>query len=201
MNTGINSEATKECGWQAGIIILDIAHWIAHNKAAGHNIHDGKAWTYNTAEAYSKLYKDFGISMDSAKRALKKLVVAGYLEKGEYNKSPYDRTAWYTLTEKGEKSCNLDYGEEKNNVDSESANLHNREGGDAQSVERICPSLPTIHTTKYTENRASVQSTSMVCNIKTHGISRAMTAEREAELNRQFDERAKNQHRKLTKRK
>ncbi len=80
------------------IFLENIKFWILNNLANERNIHDGRCWTYNTLAAFQKLFPFW------TKRQLEVIinnaVSANLLVKGNYNKSPYDRTVWYALTEK-----------------------------------------------------------------------------------------------------
>lgn len=92
--------AACEVGVNAAIIVQGIYFWCQHNEANEKNIHDGRAWTYNSVAAFHKLYPY--MSEKTIQRTLRKLVDDGYLITGNFNQTPYDRTKWYALTEKGE---------------------------------------------------------------------------------------------------
>ena len=90
-----DGDVAKDVGVKAAVLYWNIEWWVRKNEANGTNLHDGKYWTYNSREAFSRL---FGfMSPDAIKRALKKLRDKGYIEMGEFNESPYDRTRWYTV--------------------------------------------------------------------------------------------------------
>jgi hypothetical protein len=67
-----------------------------YNLAKRQNIHDGKVWTYRTAEELHLQYPEF--SRASIARYLQKLEDMGAIESGNFNKHKYDRTKWYTVT-------------------------------------------------------------------------------------------------------
>lgn len=90
-----DGDVAEDVGVNAAVIYWNIEWWVRHNAANGTNFHDGKYWTYNSRKAFSEL---FGfMSSDAIERALKKLKDKGYIEVGEFNDSPYDRTRWYTV--------------------------------------------------------------------------------------------------------
>lgn len=87
-------------GLNASAILENIAHWCEHNAANNSNLHDGHYWTYNSTKAFSELFPYMTVNV--IRTALKKLKDNGLILTGNYNKSAYDRTMWYTLTEKAE---------------------------------------------------------------------------------------------------
>ena len=91
-------EIAKEYGINAAVILENIRFWVAHNEANGTNFNDGRYWTYNSAKAFEQLFPE--IKPFAVRTALKTLEESGLIMTGNYNKVPYDRTKWYTLTDK-----------------------------------------------------------------------------------------------------
>lgn len=87
-------------GTNAALILENISYWCEHNAANNSNLHDGHYWTYNSTKAFGELFPYMTINVIRA--SLKKLKDNGLILTGNYNKSAYDRTMWYTLTEKAE---------------------------------------------------------------------------------------------------
>lgn len=87
-------------GANAALILENISYWCEHNAANNANLHDGRYWTYNSTKAFGELFPYMTINVIRA--SLKKLKDNGLILTGNYNKSAYDRTMWYTLTEKAE---------------------------------------------------------------------------------------------------
>lgn len=77
----------------AAVIHQNIKFWCAKNRANGRHFYDNHYWTYNSRKAFKELFPF--LSDQSIKSALKRLETAGYIMKGNYNKSTYDRTLWY----------------------------------------------------------------------------------------------------------
>ncbi len=91
-------EIAEAYGLNEAIILNNIRFWVIHNEANGTNFHDGCYWTYNSMKAFEKLFpymKPFAI-----RTALKTLEENGLIITGNYNKSSYDRTKWYALSDK-----------------------------------------------------------------------------------------------------
>lgn len=86
-------------GVNAAIILNNMYFWVEKNKANETNFHDGRYWTYNSVKAFSKLFPY--LTPRAIGTALKKLIDDGLVVTGNYNKSSYDRTLWYAITEKG----------------------------------------------------------------------------------------------------
>lgn len=95
----LNVEVAKECGVNAAVLFTDIARKVEHNRESEMNLHDGRYWTFDSMKALSEQFPYF--TERQVKTALKKLEDSGLIMTGNYNKTPFDRTKWYALTEKG----------------------------------------------------------------------------------------------------
>lgn len=87
-------------GTNAALILENISYWCEHNAANNTNLYDGHYWTYNSTKAFGQLFPYMTVNV--IRTALKKLKDNGLILTGNFNKSAYDRTTWYTLTEKAE---------------------------------------------------------------------------------------------------
>lgn len=87
-----------EIGLEEAIILKDLHYIINSNRGKEHYERDGKVWTYITLENFTKRFP----YMNKTKiwRTLAKLEEEGYIIKGEYNKISYDKTTWYSLSDK-----------------------------------------------------------------------------------------------------
>ena len=84
-------------GVEAAVLLYNIRFWLDKNKANQHNIHDGRIWTYNSQEAWLKLFPY--LTRSKVQRITRDLSEKGILLRGNYNKSPFDKTTWYSLNE------------------------------------------------------------------------------------------------------
>ena len=100
MEHHFNVELAKEYGILEAIILNNLQHWIEKNRANGKNYHDGHYWMYNSAKAFSELFPY--ASQKQIRKALQNLIAEGIIQTGNYNKNPYNRTLWYSFTEKGD---------------------------------------------------------------------------------------------------
>ena len=93
-----DTEIAKEFGIEESIILQNMLFWTEKNKANQRHFYEGRYWTYNSVRAFSELFP----YMTDAKirRSLKRLEEAGMIITGRFNKVNYDRTLWYSLTEK-----------------------------------------------------------------------------------------------------
>jgi hypothetical protein len=64
----------EEYGIDAAVLLHNLIFWTEQNAANGKHIHDGRAWTFNSAAAFAKLFSY--LSVDRVKRTLKVLVDA-----------------------------------------------------------------------------------------------------------------------------
>ena len=87
-----------EYGVEEAVLLQNIYFWVKHNEVNNTNFHDGRYWTFNSAKAFTEFFPFWNEL--KIKRMLKKLEEKGALLTGNYNKIPYDRTKWYTLSDK-----------------------------------------------------------------------------------------------------
>lgn len=92
-------EIAQEYGINAAVILQNLAYWIEKNRANEQNYFDGHYWTYNSNKAFEKLFPY--LSAKQIRSTIDKLIEHGLIITGNYNKSAYDRTLWYAITEKG----------------------------------------------------------------------------------------------------
>lgn len=95
-----NVNVATELGIPAAVMLSHFQFWCEKNRANKRHEHDGLYWTYNTVSAFEELFPY--LTRSAIKTAIKKLVDAGYLVSGSFNKSAYDRTKWYAVTEQAE---------------------------------------------------------------------------------------------------
>ena len=81
-------------GADVAIFVHNLVYWVEKNAANGKNFHDGRYWTYNTMEAFVRLYPLW--SRDQIKRIIKRCEELGLILTGDYNKDRRDRTKWYS---------------------------------------------------------------------------------------------------------
>jgi len=101
MNHSFNIEVAIDYGVHEAILLENIFFWVEKNKANGQSFHDGYYWTYNSSKAFSELFPYF--TERQIGYALKKLENNDLILTANYNKLKYDRTKWYSVTEKARK--------------------------------------------------------------------------------------------------
>lgn len=84
-------------GVDEAIMLQNIIYWINKNAANGKAFHDGRYWTYCSAEGFVKLFPFW--SAPQIRRILKSLEDQGAIVSGSYNDNKYDRTKWYALSD------------------------------------------------------------------------------------------------------
>ena len=92
-------EIAEQYGINAAILLENIGFWTAQSEANEINFHDGSYWTFNSCRALQELFPY--MSKRQIHSALEKLINDGLIVTGNFNKVAYDRTLWYTLTQKG----------------------------------------------------------------------------------------------------
>lgn len=97
MNYSFNVTIANRVGVEKAVLIENIAFWIKKNMANRKNFYDGKYWTYNSSKAFHELFPFWNAK--KIQRMLKSLEDEGILLSGNYNKSKYDQTKWYTIND------------------------------------------------------------------------------------------------------
>lgn len=98
MQHSFDTKIAETVGVHAAIILNNIAHWVVKNATDESHYHDGYYWTYSSITAFEKLFPY--MTRAQIRYALKKLEEAELIIKGDYNSAKFDRTMWYTLSEK-----------------------------------------------------------------------------------------------------
>jgi len=96
-------------GIPEAIIIHHFQHWISINKRLGRNFKDGKTWTYQTHEEICAHFPY--LSKEEVRETIERLATGKsrrsksdelefepVLIKGNFNKTPFDKTTWYAFS-------------------------------------------------------------------------------------------------------
>lgn len=100
MIANVNEQLWVNYDLDTAVFLDTIAYWIKKNAAnkQQRNFHEGRYWTYNSLDAYTVMFP--GWSKDTIRRIIKNCVKNGLLLVGNFNKKSYDRTGWYSLSDK-----------------------------------------------------------------------------------------------------
>jgi hypothetical protein len=110
MEHSFNTRLACKLGVPAAILLKQFAFWVQKNEANNRNFIDGKYWTYNSQKAFTEMFPY--LSRSIIRGALDTLIKEGYLLKGNFNRLGYDRTTWYTITDKAKAAVQYDDKEE-----------------------------------------------------------------------------------------
>lgn len=94
-----NAAVAAEVGANAATIFHSICFWVYHNQKNRTNFRDGKFWVYNSKKAWAEYYPN--MNEMQVRFALDKLEKNRYVVSACYNENRFDRTKWYSVTEKG----------------------------------------------------------------------------------------------------
>lgn len=97
-NYSFDTELAFLIGVDEAIMVNNLAFWISHNQVNDRNFHEGRYWTYNSVEAFTLLFPFW--STKQLRRIMDSLYSQGVVMKGNFNKNQFDRTGWYSLTDK-----------------------------------------------------------------------------------------------------
>ena len=93
MNHSFNVEIATQYGIEKAILIENFFFWVSKNKANNKNMYEGRAYTYNTAEAFAELFPY--MTESKIARLLREMEQDGLIISRQFGK--YDRTKSYTL--------------------------------------------------------------------------------------------------------
>ena len=98
MNHSFDIDIATYFGVNVAVLLENIAHWTNYHSLNQTNFHEGRYWVYNTHDAFLKLFPY--MTPKSLRTAINKCIDHGLLIKGRFNKKKYDRTTWYSLTDR-----------------------------------------------------------------------------------------------------
>ena len=98
----------KDVGVEEAIMFSNIFFWVKLNEKNrdSYHFHENKYWMYNAVRDFTEQYSFWTVS--NIRRILNNLEKRGYIETGVFNKFGYDKTKWYTLTEKATNKAETD---------------------------------------------------------------------------------------------
>lgn len=102
-------------GVDESIMIANLQFWIRKNEANGKHYHDGRFWTYNSIDAFTKLFPFW--TARQIRRVLKSLEDKGVIVTGNFNTSAYDRTTWYAFGDSFLQKSQMHFTETSNGKD------------------------------------------------------------------------------------
>jgi len=91
-------DLAKQHGVNAAIFLNNIAFWIQKNVANKRHLKDGSFWTYNSQEAFTKLFPYW--SRQNIRTIINYCLKNDLIVLGNFNDKSYDKTTWYSLTDK-----------------------------------------------------------------------------------------------------
>ena len=97
MDYSFNGEIARRYGVDEAVFIHNLYWWIMKNEANGRHYHDGRSWTYNSMEAFAKLFPFW--NSRKVRHMIEKLENAGALLVGNFNRDGRDRTRWFSLSD------------------------------------------------------------------------------------------------------
>lgn len=124
-------DIAKQFGVLEAILLHYFEFWIQKNKANNTNFHDGHYWTYNSLSAFVEMFPY--ASKSKICTALNNLEKEGLIVTSNYNKSSYDRTKWYRLTDKGFAVLSAETVEKLDFLNLDNRESENRKSNDKKS--------------------------------------------------------------------
>lgn len=98
MDHAFNVKVATDFDVNTAIFLQNLKFWTLHNLAHKQNIHDGRAWAYYTLEGLTLLFPYWSIRQ--VRVMIDNCIKNDLIIKSNHNKTKYDRTCWYALTDK-----------------------------------------------------------------------------------------------------
>ena len=95
MQYSFDVQEALDYGVDEAIMIWNLRFCILKNKANGKHFYEGRTWTYNTNEAFQKLFPFW--KKGAIERLLIRMLEKNIIVKGNFNTNKYDRTCWYAF--------------------------------------------------------------------------------------------------------
>ena len=93
-----NTKIAKKLGMVEAVLLDNIERTINKHSANGENFYNDRYWIYGSSKAFAEIFPY--LSRQQIARALKRLVDDGWLIKDNFNIDKFDRTSWYSLSNK-----------------------------------------------------------------------------------------------------
>lgn len=87
----------EKVGFENAGFLQDIAYWLDYNKSSGINYVDGRYWSFSTQDELCDRHPYW--TRKQVQRIIKNCRDNGWLLVGNFNKNPYDRTNWYSVSD------------------------------------------------------------------------------------------------------
>ena len=101
MEHAFNTNVAAKYDVPIAIFLNNFKFWTLSNLANKKHIHDGLCWTYNTVQAFGKIFNYW--TRHQIEHLLSKCEKEGLIVSSNYNDHKYDRKKWYALTAKAYK--------------------------------------------------------------------------------------------------
>jgi hypothetical protein len=186
MNHNYDVNIATKFGTNVATFLNHMEFWTTWAVANLKNYHDGRFWIYNTIEAFQQIFPYW--STDQINRIIRKCVKNDLLVKGNYNQKGYDRTCWYSLTDKAlcffpalntsraQAQPHLavspnPFGDSANAIPNINSDIKNNTISDLEIVEAYHEELPESPKIKVIDTKLRSQLRKMVNNWKSYSNS------------------------------
>jgi len=97
MDYSFNVQLAEQYGVEEAVLLNHLYFWIQHNAANKKHFHDGRYWTYNSAQAFTEIFPFW--SRQKIDRIIQFLREKDAVIIGNYNEKNGDKTRWFSLPE------------------------------------------------------------------------------------------------------
>lgn len=88
-------ELAAVIGLNEAIVLNQIHYWVQKNKKQGVNLREGRTWVFQTYDEWNEQFPFW--CKNTVRKILCKLEQMGLIVTGQFNKTSFDQTKWYTI--------------------------------------------------------------------------------------------------------
>jgi len=140
MQHNFDVDIAKRFGVLEAILLENLYFWIEKNRANNKHYYNDRYWTYNSRKAFSEIFPY--ATERQIRTALEKLEKNEIIKTGNFNKAGFDKTLWYSITDKGYRElqkCQIDVVNISEGNDIEQNNSSNELAENFDKIWKIYP--------------------------------------------------------------
>ncbi len=181
-----NVEIANKYGMLEAVLLNHLWYWCEYNRKNEKNFFENAYWTYGSASELAEIFPY--ASKTTIFRSLKNLVAVGIIKDGNFNTVKYDKTKWYSFTEKGAEimSGAIDMSADPSEVTEE--NELTTVQNETSIVQNESSMLPKCNIDVAKMNHRCYQNGTTIPDIKTNNKTDNKTDIREQEIVRAYNE-------------
>jgi len=151
MTHSFHISLAKKYGITKAILLEYLCFWQQKNEANEKHFYDGRYWVFNSIKAFCELFPY--LSEKQIRYALNSLEKDKIIYVGNYNKSKYDRTKWYSVDNSVYQKVCFQLHKKANAFDKRANGIDKKANGNRQNGKPIPSSDPSLDTSSNSSSK------------------------------------------------